>query len=218
MRRLPCLALALAAFSGCGGTALMQTARTLPRGEVGVELGASVLYNAMVEERGFALSNLPQRVGMRFGLTDRLELGARSFLGLGLLAGAKYNLLPADSRFALSLMASAGGGTWLDQSALHVPVDAIASVDLGPWTPYGSVGFGAWWFFVPEASRAPGSRLAERTGTGDGVVGLRLGSELRVGQRVALLLEYGYSRPMLDDPGDSFALATNHQVTAGVRF
>lgn len=212
------LAVALAGLSGCAGTALMQTARTLPKGQVDVAMGAGVLYNEMVETRGSALSNLPLRVGVRTGLSEQFEIGARSFLGFGLLVDAKYNLMPADSRFALALMASAGGAVFSDSTTWHVAPSAIASVDLGPWTPYGSVGYGAWWFFRPEASLPGNTRLAARTGTGDGTLELRFGNELRVGPRVALLAEYGYSRPVLEDPGDSYALATNHLLTVGVRF
>jgi len=211
------LAVAALSLSGCAGTALMQSARTLPKGEVDVTVGVGLLHNEMAEGRGYALSNIPIQVGIRGGLTDQFEIGARSLMTLGLLIDAKYDLLPASSPLALSLMGSAGGALFPGQSALHAPVAALASYDVGPVTPYGSLGYGAWWFFY-DADRVPGVRYASRTGTGDGTLDLRLGVELRLRGGVTVIAEYSYLRPVVDDPGDFYALASNHLVATGVRF
>jgi len=36
--------------------------------------------------------------------------------------------------------------------------------------------------------------------------------------RVAVLLEYDFSTPIVDDPGDNYDFVTNHLFAAGVRF
>lgn len=206
--------------SGCAGTALFTTARTVPKHEVRFTAGVGVTYNSLVGERGFAVNNIPVQLGLRVGLTDQLDLGVRS-LSAGLLVDAKYNFVRPDSPFALALMGGVGGvygGTDIGQtSAVHVPLSVVASYDVGPLTPYAAAGYGAWWFVHP-INREPGVTYARRTGTGDGTVDLKVGLELRVARRVALLVEYGYSHPVVDDPGDNFALVPTHLFATGVRF
>jgi opacity protein-like surface antigen len=202
-------------LTGCAGTALLQSARTLPKGEVKVTTGIGYLGNELSAER-FALNNLPLQVGVRVGVAEHLELSVRN-LATGLVLGAKYNLMPTDSPVALAVLVGAGGAWTPETSALHAQATFIASYDWGPVTPYLGAGYGAWWFFH-DFSRAPGVQYAARTGTGDGTLELKAGLEFRVSPRIRLLVEYGYSRPLVDDPGDFFSLVPSHLGAVGVVF
>jgi hypothetical protein len=92
---------------------------------------------------------------------------------------------------------------------LHVPVTLTASAALLPWlTPYVAVGYGTYWIF----GRGPpdlATNYAPRTGTGDGLLMLHVGVELARASGRALMLEYTYARPVVDDPGDFYGFGTN---------
>lgn len=216
----PLLLVAGALGSGCAGSALLQTARTVPAGEVRGTVGMGFVYNELVQARGLAVNNFPVVVGVRYGLGEHTDLGLRN-LSSGLVLDAKHNFLAPESPLAVALLGGVGGvygGTNVgDTSAVHVPLGAVASYDLGPVTPYAAVGYGAWWFIHP-IQQTPGVAYAKRTWTGDGTLELRAGLELRVSQRVAILAEYGYTRPLVEDPGDNFSLVPSHQLAMGVRF
>ena len=202
------LALCLGAAFGCGATRL-QTARTVPRGETTTTVGASLVHAG---DRGFTVEGAPLvgfELMVRHGATDRVDWGVRNFLGLGLLADAKWNLLPPDGRTALAVSAGIGGARDPSAGVAHVPVTVTASRTCLPWlTPYAAVGYGAYWIFgygdhLTSASYAP------RTWTGDGLLMLHVGVELARASGRAILLEYTYARPVVDDPGDFYGFATN---------
>lgn len=202
---------------GCGMTSL-QTARTVPRGETQTTIAVSYLRNDQRYESLFPA--LPLDFMVRHGATDQIDLGARVFLGLGVLGDAKWNLLPRDRRTALAVSVGAGGaanpgGSNKASEIVHVPVGVTASHAVTSWfTPYASIGYGAYWIFN-YADRDPTKTYAARTGTGDGLLMAHLGIELSRASGRALLLEYTYARPVVDDPGDQFSFTTNHFFSIG---
>lgn len=206
------LAAAIAVLgAGCGMTHL-QTARTVAPGTTTVTLGASLVDTS---DRGTTVAGfpiVPLEVMVRHGLSERVDFGVRTFVGLGLLADAKWNLLPADRAAALSL--SAGIGAASDGGFVgHVPVTLTASRALAPWlTPYLAIGYGAYWIFG-RAPPDPTQSYAPRTWTGDGLLMLHAGVELARASGRALLLEYTYARPVVDDPGDFYGFGTNQFVS-----
>jgi hypothetical protein len=66
-----------------------------------------------------------------------------------------------------------------------------------------------------QGERDPTWTYAARTGTGDGLLMAHLGVELARASGRALLLEYTYARPILDDPGDSYTFTANHFFSIG---
>ena len=138
----------------------------------------------------------------------------RLFFGAGALGDLKWNLLSPARRTALALstgigaaltgdvVVGSGGESSRAGALVHVPVTVSASHALRSWlTPYAAVGYGSYWIFGYGA-RDPAQSYAPRRGTGDGLLTLHAGVELaRVSGR-ALLLEYTYARPVVNDPGD----------------
>jgi hypothetical protein len=209
------------ALSGCGATRL-QTARTVPRGETRTTVAAGVVSNNQQYLPDFRVDGFPLEVMVRHGATDQIDWGIRLFLGLGLLADVKWNLLPSESRTALALSAGLGGAsdTGADSErradVLHVPLTVTASRDLLPWfTPYAAIGYSTYWIFNYGVAD-PSAQYAPRSGTGDGLLMLHVGIELSRASGRALLLEYAYARPVVNDPGDFYGFATNHFFSIGV--
>jgi hypothetical protein len=199
--------------AGCGMTHL-QTARTAAPGTTVVTLGGSLIHTS---DRGSTIDGVPigaLDIMVRHGLTERLDFGVRSFFGLGLLADAKWGLLRPDRATALSLSAGVGAardaGTGGDASFVaHVPVTLTASRALLPWlTPYLAVGYGAYWIFG-RSPPDPSQSYAPRTWTGDGLLMIHAGIELARASGRAVMFEYTYARPVVDDPGDFYGFATN---------
>jgi hypothetical protein len=213
-RRAVPLVVGLAVAAGCGVTRL-QTARTVPRGETRTTLAASLVHTS---DRGFTVQGIPIAsvdIMVRHGATDQVDWGVRTFLGLGLLADCKWNLLPAAGATALAVSAGLGGAADAAGPVAHVPLTVTASRALLPWlTPYAAVGYGSYWIFG-RAPADPGRTYAARTWTGDGLAMVHLGLELARASGRALLLEYTYARPVVDDPGDFYGFGTNHFFSIG---
>jgi opacity protein-like surface antigen len=213
----------LLALSGCG-YALLQTARPVAEGELEVVVGAGVVYNDMVADRGLYPDNVPPQLALRYGVREDLDVGVALFMGGGGLVDGKLNLLPPAGRLALSVQAGFGAATNLGAATmpntptvLHLPLRLLGSWDL-PWvTPYAGAGYGFFWVFGygnPEA----GVQYADRAGHGDGLLMLTGGVEFFPRAAVQLLLEYGYWTQIVDDPGDFHSFADNHLISAGLRF
>jgi hypothetical protein len=202
--------------AGCGLTSL-QTARTVPWGETQTTVALSYLRN---DQPVFLIPYLPIDFMVRHGVTDQVDLGARVFLGLGILGDVKWNLLPSNRRTALAVSIGAGGvvgpgGSDQSSEIVHVPIGATVSHAVTSWfTPYASVGYGAYWIFN-YTDRDPTKTYVPHTGTGDGLLMAHLGIELSRASGRALLLEYTYARPVVDDPGDQFSFTTNHFFSIG---
>jgi len=213
----------VAAGAGCGLTRL-QTARTVPRGQTQTTVAASLVHTS---DRGFGdflpLTSLDLMV--RHGATDRVDWGVRLFFGGGALGDVKWNLLAPERRTAVSLSAGLGAaytGSGAGESSatsqpsggtVHVPVTISASHAVQPWlTPYAAVGYGAFWI-IGYGTRDPAQSYAPRSGTGDGLLSLHAGVELARASGRAVLLEYTYARPVVNDPGDSFAFAVSQFIS-----
>ena len=226
--RPPSLAFALLAAAGCtSGLGQLQTARTLPAGELHQNISTGLDRNFMVGSRGTMPGNLVLQYGARFGVSDNVDMGVKMFFGLGALVDAKVQVINRE-RLALSLLGGAGAAHDISSggNVLHAPVLVLASYRVaGGFTPYAGAGYGAFWIFNygSGGNLPPGSTPAPRAWHGDGLMMLHIGFELGFFRRAnilrsALLLEYGYLRPIVDDPGDHYDFAVNHLFLAGIQF
>ena len=124
--------------SGCVSTGM---ARTLDKGALQVSLGGGVQY-AGSYSLGEALPPhsiaMPQvDLGVRYGVTDRFDVGARLFLP-GAAVEGRYALVRApslqsgiDLTLAPSLLYSDGGrGTHADEPFLHLDVPLLMGVNM----------------------------------------------------------------------------------------
>lgn len=222
------------AASGCA-VAQLQTARTVPAGEVRGTLGAGAVLNDLQHQRGgFAPTQVTPHLALRVGVHDRVDVGARLILGTGGAVDAKVNLAPLDAPYAVSLSVGLGAGGFLIGDgawSLTAPVVALASYDLTSWlTPYVGVGYAFWWHFGyddgllagagpsrPGAAPTP-AHYAARAGYGDGVLMLTVGSELHLDRQWSVLLEYGFWTQIVDDPGDFYDFVDTHLVQVGLAF
>ena len=216
----------LSVFVGGCGLSQLQTARTVPPGAWRTTIGAGFAYNRLIKEREnlvLPVSNVPVEIAVRHGINDQVDVGLRTFMGLGALADAKWNLLPVDGRAALAVASGGGvaadpGGTERLAWIAHIPISVIASTELTRLiTPYAAIGYRSFWIFNYGPPPEPGSRYAARSWTGDGVVLAQFGVELSTPGGRAFLLEYGYERPVVDDPGDSFSFVPTHLFSVGFR-
>jgi hypothetical protein len=214
-RRLA-VAFGLVLLAGCGVTRL-QSARTTPRGHTRTTIGTSLVH---LGDRGFHVYGdipaVPLDIMVRRGATDRVDWGIRLLFGLGLLGDVKWNLLDPARATALSISAGAGGA--VDAGGIiHVPVTVSASHNVRPWfIPYAAVGYGAYWV-IDYGDRMPGVSYAGRSYTGDGLLMLHAGIELTRATGRAFLLEYSVGLPVVNDPGDFYAFATNHFFSLAFR-
>lgn len=209
-------ALAVASWlllGGCGVTRL-QSARTVSRGETRTTVAVGIIHNRVRDLGNSGVSAFPVDVMVRHGATDRIDWGLRLLFGFGVLGDVKWNLLPNDHKTALAISAGLGAAE-ADGEVIHVPLTVTASRDFLPWlTPYAAVGYGTYWIFG-YGDRDPTVSYAPRTGTGDGLLTLHAGIELTRASGRALLLEYAYARPVVNDPGDFFRFAPNHFFSIG---
>jgi hypothetical protein len=207
------------AVAGCGVTHL-QTARTTPAGETRTTVGATLIRNDLRDQ--FALTDMPLEVMVRHGVNPRMDFGVRLFFALGAVADVKWNLLDPTRRTAVAI--SAGFGAAADPEAsertttiLHAPVTVTVSRDLSPWlAAYGAVGYGTFWI-LGRGYRDPTMLYPDRTVTGDGLVNLHAGVELSTSTGRAVMFEYGYLRPVVNDPGDFYSFAANHLFSIAFR-
>jgi hypothetical protein len=205
-------AVTLLLVGGCGVTRL-QTARTVPSGETQLTVGAGAIHSGQQYLGHSWVDGGAPELMVRHGATDQVDWGVRTFLAFGLLADAKWNLLPSQGPTALAIAGGLGGaigGSSDLAKALHVPLTITASHTFAQWfTPYVAVGYSTYWI-SHYGTREPGVAYAARTGTGDGLAMLHIGIELARASGRALLLEYAYARPVVDDPGDFYGFAANH--------
>lgn len=223
MRAAAAFALLAVAVAGCtSGLGQLQTASTLPPGQVRSTISTGWVQNEHNDERDNNMGSVIVQYAVRAGVREHLDLGLKTFLGLGLLADAKVQVVDRR-RLVVSLLGGMGGALDVVSEAkvIHVPVMLLASYQVASFfTPYVAAGYGAFWILGYEAEHPgpPGSTPVGRDWHGDGVLMLHAGVELGLGQRLRLMLEYGHLRPVVDDPGDSYGFVTNHIVTGGLRF
>jgi hypothetical protein len=133
--------------------------------------------------------------------------------------------MPAQSPTGLALAGGLGAAmesgfeSDLGAKVLHVPLTLTASRDFLPWlTPYAAIGYTTTWIFNYSSGNSPppGTAFAPRSGTGDGLLMAHIGLELSRASGRALLLEYAYARPVVNDPGDFYSFTTNHFFSIGL--
>ncbi|MBN2497217.1 MAG: hypothetical protein JXR96_21670 [Deltaproteobacteria bacterium] len=222
--RKAALVASAALISACG-YGQMQTARTTPMGKFAFTPGLSLVVNENVDERGVCLGNVAPQNGLRYGLSDHVDIGVSQFMFIGLLVDAKVNVLPADLDFALALRGGFGAaydpwGFMEDTTAwvLHVPIYLIASYTIADrFTPYTSFGYSIFWILGQGIERDPRTTYPEREGYGDGLLRFNGGFEIKIVEMVALLAEYSYWWVVHDDPGDFYSIIDSHVAGVGVK-
>jgi len=211
-----------AVVSGCT-LGPFESARTLPRGAVSVQVAPSVVINELVGDQPF-LYHIYADVGVRIGATDHLDVGLRPLNGLGLLADVKYNFLSPESHLAVALQGGFGAATDLDGTAtLPLPVRALISYMVRDrFEPFASFGYSFFWYFGRDFEGEPGVQYADRAGYGDGMIQITVGARVvlfRRGRTTGHLgLAYSYWHQVVDDPGDFYSMVDNHFVGVGLGF
>jgi hypothetical protein len=218
--RLTLAVLILTAVACTSGLGQLQTARTLPPGEVRQSISAGLDWNFMMETRGPLPGNAVLQYGARFGVSDSVDMGVKLFFGLGALVDAKVQVIHRQ-RLAVSVLGGAGAAYDVSSGGkvVHAPALLLTSYSLADvFTPYLGVGYGAFWIFSygSGGNVPPGSIFAPRAWHGDGLMMLHAGFEL--GSRRRVLLEYGYLRPIADDAGDHYDFAVNHMILGSFQF
>jgi len=214
-RALPLL-LAGAFGSGCSFGSF-QTAHTQAPGSVSVTPGVAQVFNRIDEQNGRGLAtNLGAQVGGRVGLAKRVDAGLGSFLLGGVKADVKVNLLTPQQRFALAPRAGAGY-RGAGRSVSMLEGGAIASYRFDTLEPYLGLTYANHWIAPepPEGILPP--NVIQRTGTGDGLLQLSLGVELRLSEHVALLGEYGHWFPLNNEPGNFYAFVPTNIAGLALR-
>jgi hypothetical protein len=218
-----------AGFFGAGcGFAHLQSPRTLPPGATRVTVGdtlvTSGLRNAHADpwaQISLPFNYIPPDFQLRHGLSDRVDIGGRLLLGIGAVVDVKVNLLPPGSRAALALSAGVGGAVGLGHMPTwiaHVPATLAASYDVAPWfVPYAAVGYRSFWIFRSFNPNRPTDPVSDPSGSGEGVVMVYLGIELRRASGRALLLEYGRLIPAVHDPGHGYEFVPANLFSIGFR-
>ncbi|MBI5536976.1 MAG: hypothetical protein HY898_29920 [Deltaproteobacteria bacterium] len=207
-RLLPLAAMVALASQACGGYAMMQTARTQPRGSVALVTGTSIVSNLeRASEAKTVDSGIVPDLAARVGVSRRVDVSVSAYVvGLGLTA--KMNVLPLSSKFALSPRIGVAGGAITDGSVIAgmagglVSFDATRGVSL-----YAGAMFFNHWIRQPRPSWArlqAGDQAVGRKGYGDGL--LQMGAGISAGDERVMVVMFEYNRltPMQDDPGDYY--------------
>jgi hypothetical protein len=166
----------------------------------------------------------PLEIEVRHGVSERVDLGVRTLLGIGLLADAKLNLIPPRLPVALAIAGGVGGAVGAADSApsagyvVHLPLSLLASVDAAAWlTPYASVGYRGFWMWGADDPTLPGTSYTTPAGRGEGLLLSNVGIELRRASGRGLLVEYGYLLPLWSDPGHGYHFVSGHIIAIGFR-
>ena len=215
------LGLAALGLGGCS-YALLETARTEPPGTVGGSWGFAKISNELSGEAGRVGPLLwgPQLTG-RVGVTEHLDLGIGPFFGLGVHANVKYNLMERHRALAVAPRLGAG---YADR---HSVASAYGGV-LGSYRlsrvlePYAGITFANYWVgryaYAEDFAVGPGERLAERTGTGDGLLQVAVGLQIPADTGLAFMVEVGRWFVMQNDPGDFYRFVPTTVIALGMRF
>lgn len=198
-----CALVTASVTSGCSfGT--FQTAHTQAPSTLSITPGVARVFNRIDDERGRGWqTNIGAQLGLRLGVTKRLDVGLGSFLAGGARADVKVNLLEPHQRLAIA--PRLGAGYRWGRSVGMLEGGAITSYRLWDgFEPYVGLAFANHWIEAePLGAARPPNALGKR-GTGDGLVQLSLGAELVLSSHVAVLGEYGHWFPVNDDPGDFY--------------
>jgi hypothetical protein len=200
----------------------MQTAHTVPAGKARAHLGAARVYNEIDDVGGRGtLSNTSVEAGVRFGVTDFLDLGVLPLLGSGAAVDSKANVLYGKGRLALAPRLLAGVTT--DTPVFVAEAGIIASYRIvRALEPYAALGFSNHWFFgprpLPEDGLAADESLAKPAGYGDGLVKASLGLSARFGGGFSALVEYDHWYLAQNDPGNGYAFLPSDVIALALAF
>ena len=208
-------------LGGCG-YGLMQTAHTE---RAGVAVGGTYLKNKLSGVAGRSTDTaLGVVLAPRIGIGDHVDVGVQPWMKPGARADVKVDVLAPDNPLALA--PRAGVGYALADSSSHTIMGlagGIASYRVTRWLePYLGATYADHWISRPHqpemAQLAPGESLVPRNHTGDGLIELTAGAELRLGRSSGLLAEYNLWLPANNDPGDGYAFVTTHVFALGLHF
>ena len=220
--RIIALVFLIIVLSGCGH-GLMQSAKTVKKGEVKVTIGQMVISNEARESQ--VIVSTPSELDLRFGLHKQVDGGVKLFFLKGALADAKVNFLPDEWNSALAF--SAGFGYAIDPidntaTIKHLPLKLIASHKLGAATPYAGFEYGFWWIngrkYSGEEEIEEGFEPVKKTWHGDIVLKYTGGLEFAINSNTSIFLEYTFFNPWIDDGSDNYVFVENHIAGAGIRF
>ena len=223
----------LASSAGCW-LGRLQTARTTPKGHIRLVAGQGFLSNELIDERSeqgtvpVGFGNFPTHLGVRLGLTDRLDVGLVEYGLAGMQADVKVNLLPPSWNLALALSGGFGAAADLAPSGggyvVLLPVTLFVSYDFFrghptrvELTPYGALGWTGYWIWGYEPDEVPqGFHKGDGPTRGDHVLQVTAGLAVSTTEQTRLFLEYDYMHQFYDDVGDNHAFVDNHLFLVGV--
>jgi hypothetical protein len=196
---------------------MFQTAHTQAPGSVSVTPGVAQVFNRIDDQAGrSSITNLGAQLGGRVGLGKRVDVGLGSFFGYGAKVDVKVNLL--DPRQRLALAPRLGAGYRWQRNVGMLEGGAITSYRIADqFEPYLGLTYANHWIEPEPPSGPPVPNLAPRRGTGDGLLQLNLGVELRLSEYVALLGEYGHWFPLNNDAGDFYAFIPTNVAGLALR-
>jgi hypothetical protein len=217
-RSLGALAVVATALLGGCSFGTFQTAHTQAPATVSVTPGVAQVFNSIDDEQGRELAtNVGAQLGGRVGITERLDAGVGTFLGMGVKADAKVNVLDPQRKLAVAPRLGAGR-RWIQREIWMVEGGVIASYRVFDWfEPYLGLTFANHWI-EPEPPRIdlpPG--VVGSSGTGDGLLQLSLGVELAATRHFAVLAEYGHWFVLNNDPGDYYRFLPTNIAGLAVR-
>jgi hypothetical protein len=192
-----------------------QTAHTQAPATASVTPGIARIWNRIDAEAGRGLdTNVGGQLGARVGIARHVDAGLGTFLGSGVKADVKVNLLQPEQRFALA--PRLGAGYRSERSVRMLEGGAIASYRFDPLEPYIGLAFANHWMEPALVGQVP-ANAARKTGVGDGLLQLSVGVELPLSKQSALLMEYGHWFPLNDDPGDFYSFLPANIVGLALR-
>jgi len=217
-RFLAASALFLASLtSGCAFSSF-QTAHTQAPATVSGTPGLAQVFNRIDDKNGrSALTNIGAQLGGRVGLAKQVDAGLALYLFPGIKADVKVNLLERNQRLALA--PRLGGGIGGQRRVRMLEAGGIASYRFGDrFEPYFGLTFANHWIEAKPPDEPLPANVVGRSGTGDGLLQLNVGVELRLSEHVALLGEYGHWFPLNNDPGDFYGFIPTNVAGLALRF
>jgi hypothetical protein len=197
--------------------ALLQTGRTLPKGQTNLTVGNEISERQDVANDS---AQLGMDLGFRGGVTDNIEVGLQGLLLAGAKANVKVAFLPRESPWAVAAIGSFGTASPVGYSSSFSSADAIIDAEAGGVVSYhGASGFvpyiGArwvnFWLINPYVAPPTDPTLMRPgiAGYGNGAfvptIGFKIGTP-----RGGVYLEYQYIVPVTSDPGDGWAWTGTH--------
>ena len=202
--------------SGCSFGAF-QTAHTQAPASVSITPGVAQVFNRIDNQHGRDLTtNVGAQLGGRVGITNRVDAGLGTFMFSGVKADLKVNLLERHQRLAIA--PRVGAGFRWQRSVAMLEGGAIASYRLSDgFEPYLGLTFANHWIEPKPPVQPLPPNVVGRRGTGDGLLQLSLGVELKLSDHVAILGEYGHWFPLNNDPGDFYTFVPTNIAGLALR-